>query len=326
MSHDIPCEDKCPLWQNYLVPLTNCSELWLGNDTAENRAIIKSQIFQNGPVAAGMNVSDDFIQFGQIHQKETDYFPDPHMPWGNYLNHIIVIVGWNDDSSITNGGYWICKNSWGSDWGYDGFFNIEYGALFTGYLITWAEYDPTSFNWPPVAIPGPCHSVKIDEEIIFDGSQSVDPEGEISAYHWDFGDGTYSNDSQVTHSYSSQGIYLVNLTVTDDDNQTATATTVVGVEDSPFEISISGGLGFEIIVHNLLDHQLNQVDWKADVKGLVLIEKSSGYIYQLESDQQKSIALIVLGLGPGKITIDCNGFTESRWFLIFGPFTIVLPF
>jgi C1A family cysteine protease len=326
MSHDIPCEDKCPQWLDYLVPLTNTSELWLGYDSIENREIIKSQILLNGPVAAGMNVSDEFVEFFQIHQKETDYFPDPHMPWGNRLNHIIVIVGWKDDPSITNGGYWICKNSWGSDWGYDGFYNIEYGALFTGFLITWAEYDPLSYDWPPVSIPGPYHEVSINEEIMFDASKSTDPEGEIIVYHWDFGDGMTSNMTQVMHDYDTAGLFFVNLTVTDSANQSTTATTIVGVDDSPFEISISGGLGFEVIVHNLIDRQLDMLSWDVDIKGLVAVEKSLGYIYKLAIDQYKIISVISLGFGPGKITFNCNGFSISRWFLILGPFVIVLPF
>ncbi len=326
MSHDVPCEDKCPDWEDYLVPLINTSELWLGDDSVENREIIKSQIMVNGPVAAGMNVSDEFIQFFQLHQKETDYFPDPDMPWGNRLNHIIVILGWKDDPSITNGGYWICKNSWGSDWGYDGFFNIEYGALFTGFVITWAEYDPLSYDWAPVAIPGPYHEVLIDEVVMFDASESVDPEGEIISYHWDFDDGTTSDEISVSHSYDAEGLYFVELTIKDGSNQSSTATTIVGVEESPFEISISGGVGFEVIIHNLIDKQLEMLQWNADVKGLVAVEKSSGYIYQLAIDQQKTVSVITLGFGPGKITFDCNGFTSSRWFFIVGPFVFVFPF
>ena len=46
-----------------------------------------------------------------------------------YSNHEIVIVGWNDTMEIPNApglGAWICKNSWGSEWGEDGYFYVSY--------------------------------------------------------------------------------------------------------------------------------------------------------------------------------------------------------
>lgn len=43
------------------------------------------------------------------------------------VGHIILIVGWKDDSKLKTGGYWICKNSYGKNWGENGYFNIAYG-------------------------------------------------------------------------------------------------------------------------------------------------------------------------------------------------------
>ena len=46
-----------------------------------------------------------------------------------YSNHEIVIVGWNDTMEIPNApglGAWICKNSWGPEWGEDGYFYVSY--------------------------------------------------------------------------------------------------------------------------------------------------------------------------------------------------------
>jgi PKD repeat protein len=42
-----------------------------------------------------------------------------------------------------------------------------------------------------------------------------DFEAEITNWHWDFGDGTTSNEQNPTHTYSEPGIYSVSLTVTD---------------------------------------------------------------------------------------------------------------
>ena len=156
-SHNVPCSDKCDNWEDLLVPILDCDESYLGFDSPENRAIIKSQIYQYGPIAAAMNVTTEFTNFWSTHHDSTDYYPDTNEQWGNSLNHIIVILGWKDDPLIENGGYWICKNSWGTAWGYDGFFNIEYGGLFTGYYISTVDYNEDSFDWPPLAptINGP---------------------------------------------------------------------------------------------------------------------------------------------------------------------------
>ena len=41
--------------------------------------------------------------------------------------HWIVVVGWVDDAKVKNGGYWICRNSAGPEWGEEGYFRIAYG-------------------------------------------------------------------------------------------------------------------------------------------------------------------------------------------------------
>jgi PKD repeat protein len=58
--------------------------------------------------------------------------------------------------------------------------------------------------------------------------QSYDPDGNITAWHWDFGDGTTSNAQNPTHRYSQAGTYTVTLTVTDNDGNTnSTSKTII---------------------------------------------------------------------------------------------------
>lgn len=41
------------------------------------------------------------------------------------LDHVVSIIGWGIESSVP---YWICTNSWGPDWGEEGYFRIERGV------------------------------------------------------------------------------------------------------------------------------------------------------------------------------------------------------
>ncbi len=58
---------------------------------------------------------------------------------------------------------------------------------------------------------------------------SYDPDGTISEWLWNFGDGNTSNSSSPAHSYNQEGQYTVTLKVTDNDGMTAATTTVVTI-------------------------------------------------------------------------------------------------
>lgn len=81
---------------------------------------------------------------------------------------------------------------------------------------------------PPVADAGPDVNAKKLEYITFDGTGSYDPDGTITDYGWDFGDGKTGTGSTVVHKYTKTGTYTVTLTVTDNSGaqgqDTATAT------------------------------------------------------------------------------------------------------
>ena len=63
------------------------------------------------------------------------------------------------------------------------------------------------------------------------GSGSTDSDGTISAYSWEFGDGSTEQvtTATATHTYLAAGTYPVTLTVTDDDGATNAKTTNVTV-------------------------------------------------------------------------------------------------
>jgi PKD repeat protein len=55
----------------------------------------------------------------------------------------------------------------------------------------------------------------------FNGTGSNDPDGSISSYSWNFGDGTTGSGAQVQHTYASKGTRTVALTVTDNNGATS---------------------------------------------------------------------------------------------------------
>jgi WD40 repeat protein len=63
----------------------------------------------------------------------------------------------------------------------------------------------------------------------FDGTSSYDPDGTITAYRWNFGDGATETLAAVPHTFGSPGTYRVRLTVTDNKGVTGTAQQIIRV-------------------------------------------------------------------------------------------------
>jgi hypothetical protein len=238
----IPCFEKCNNWQEYLIPIKECG-YWVSNGSLIDRESIKNQILLTGPVACGIYATSEFIQWGYNNNLANDYFPYSQI--GGGINHVIIILGWKDNEAIGNGGYWICKNSWGTNWGYNGFFNIEYGSLnmeseFSP--IVWVDYEPESFDWPPKSKPGGPYCGYINNEIIFNANLSFDPEDEILSYIWDV-NGKVSNGMMTSYNFQDPGVYYGTLTVMDTKNQTDETSFKIQIQiknDPPNKPSIEG--------------------------------------------------------------------------------------
>lgn len=88
-------------------------------------------------------------------------------------------------------------------------------------------------NQPPVPDIGAVQQALVGAPIVFDGSGSVDPDGSILAYRWDFGDGTGADRVVTNHVYHKPGTYRVRLDVTDNSGK---SNAVAGAE---FDIVIA---------------------------------------------------------------------------------------
>lgn len=80
--------------------------------------------------------------------------------------------------------------------------------------------------------------------VSFDATASYDPDGTITHYAWDFGDGTSAVGSEVSHEFPRAGCFEVVLTVTDDRGASSQRRQVVAITTQRPQAPGSAQLGF----------------------------------------------------------------------------------
>ena len=145
-------------------------------------------------IANGTGDADLYVRFGE-QASVTDYDCRPYKG-GN-----------NEQCKFTpakTGSYYVMLR------GYNDFSEVQ---LTADYLLDGNESPSADAN-------GPYHAT-VDSDIIFSSDGSFDPDGSLSAYSWDFGDGNRSQQANPAHSYGSEGDYTASLTVTDAQGKTS---------------------------------------------------------------------------------------------------------
>lgn len=87
------------------------SEYWMLHGADK----MKAEIAANGPISCGMHVTDAFETYAGGIYSEKVLLPT--------CNHEISLVGYGYDEE-SDREYWIGRNSWGTNWGEEGFFRI----------------------------------------------------------------------------------------------------------------------------------------------------------------------------------------------------------
>lgn len=88
-----------------------------------------------------------------------------------------------------------------------------------------------SATQPPIAaITGPA-SILEGDSATFDATGSIDPNGTVVSYAWDFGDGATGSGVSVTHTFAQDGVFTVRVTATDNDGLTDSATFTLSVSN-----------------------------------------------------------------------------------------------
>lgn len=92
---------------------------------------------------------------------------------------------------------------------------------------------PTSAQAPQALFSITPLTPKVGEEVVFDASESKDPDGKITEYLWDFGDGSPAETGPVViHVYKEARTYTVKLTVTDDQGLSSSLEKTLTVVES----------------------------------------------------------------------------------------------
>jgi len=137
-DHDMPCTDSCQDWSSRAVKVTGWQEIL-------DPGARKEWLATRGPMVGCMAVYRDFFSYtGGVYRHTTGSL-------AGY--HAIGVVGYSEDEQC-----WICKNSWGPDWGDSGWFKIGYGEAeidtrFPMYGVE--DVTPPSPEPPPPPPPPP---------------------------------------------------------------------------------------------------------------------------------------------------------------------------
>jgi len=122
-----PCGNKDSDFYKYKAEVKNWG--WVDGSIDQ----MKNALVQEGPLHATMSVYDDFYS----DYPDDDIWPDDvyYHHHGNKIGgHAVIIVGYGSN-------YWICKNSWGSYWGLDGYFKIKFGEVGINDNLAYLEVD-----------------------------------------------------------------------------------------------------------------------------------------------------------------------------------------
>ena len=120
-----------------------------GYDSSSSSAQLKRWLFEEGPLATGFTVYDDFFAYWDGGARGVYTYVAGGVAGG----HVVLTVGYDDDQSC-----WICKNSWAPRGGGDGFFRIGYGQcdidarmylvqdLYEVYTVDELPYNPNALR------------------------------------------------------------------------------------------------------------------------------------------------------------------------------------
>lgn len=127
----VPCEKKC---KNPRLRVTIKGDYkYIGGfyGAGNNEELMMREIYKNGPIPVSYLVYPDFkyYQNGIYSNVKAEKVVRKANKVNKFeaTTHSVTVVGWGVDKD-TQTKYWIAKNSWGKDWGMNGYFLIKKGV------------------------------------------------------------------------------------------------------------------------------------------------------------------------------------------------------
>jgi C1A family cysteine protease len=191
-ADDAPC-NPCSGWMSQVVKINYWD--WVATSVAAIETAL-----QDGPVTTYMTVYSDFFQYRKGIYRTTAGAVEEG-------GHFVSIIGY--DHML---GYWICKNSWGTDWGENGFFRIQMGQADMG-IQNLRMDQPILDDHPPIFQPIDDYSVEEGQFLTFT-LYAADVDGGPITYRClnlpagakvDAGSGVFS----WTPTYEQSGVYYL---------------------------------------------------------------------------------------------------------------------
>jgi C1A family cysteine protease len=121
------------------VPFQSSSVTWPDSLAYDTSAYMEDAIFSQYTVERTKQLLMEYNSVSaMIYMLDNYYYPDSasySCPQSGLVNHAVTIVGWDDTyskenfpsaSGVNNDGAWIVKNSYGKNWGKNGYFYLSY--------------------------------------------------------------------------------------------------------------------------------------------------------------------------------------------------------
>jgi hypothetical protein len=89
------------------------------------------ELYKNGPLVISFEPDYNFMMYksGIYHSIASDSWLNQGLPKPEWqkVDHSVLLIGWGQDH-LTGEKYWVLQNTWGPNWGEDGFFRIKRGT------------------------------------------------------------------------------------------------------------------------------------------------------------------------------------------------------